>query len=85
MKYNDSANVRPYDLRHHYAITNINMWIGEGIDFYDKLHYLSKSMGHSSLESTKYYYSLVPALATTIEEKTSEDFDIIIPEVEGNT
>lgn len=81
-RYNDCADVRPYDLRHHYAITNINKWIGEGFDFYDKLLYLSKSMGHSSLDSTTYYYSLVPSLTTIIEEKTRKGFDDIVPEVE---
>jgi integrase len=51
----NNARTVPYDLRHHYAITNINQWICEGFDFDDKLLYLSKSMGHSDVESTKYY------------------------------
>lgn len=51
-----------YELRHNYAVGNINQWIGEGFEFYSKLVYLSKSMGHSSLESTKYYFHLVPAM-----------------------
>ena len=69
-------------LRHHYAITNINQWIKNGFDFYDKLLYLSKSMGHSSLESTKYYYTLIPAMANVIELLSNDDFEIIVPEVE---
>ena len=47
----------PYALRHHYATTNINNWINRGMDFNSKLLYLSKSMGHSVIESTAYYYS----------------------------
>jgi integrase len=47
----------PYAFRHHYAVTNINKWVNEGFDFYNRLVYLSKSMGHCELEHTKYYYS----------------------------
>ena len=80
-KYNHS-HATAYELRHHYAIENINHWTGEGFGFDAKLLYLSKSMGHSTLESTKYYYSLVPAIADILEEKTGMDFQSIIPEVD---
>jgi integrase len=80
-KYN-SFHATAYELRHHYAIENINRWTGEGFGFDAKLLYLSKSMGHSTLESTKYYYSLVPGMADILEEKTGMDFDSILPEVD---
>ena len=80
-KYNTS-HATAYELRHHYAIENINRWTGEGFGFDAKLLYLSKSMGHSTLESTKYYYSLVPGLADILEEKTGMDFESILPEVD---
>ena len=80
-KYNNSY-ATAYELRHHYAIKNINQWTDEGFGFDAKLLYLSKSMGHSTIESTKYYYSLVPAIADILEEKTKMDFDSIIPEVD---
>jgi len=70
-----------YELRHHYAIENINRWTDEGLDFHAKLLYLSKSMGHSVIESTKYYYSLVPDFADILREKTGDSFNNIIPEV----
>lgn len=85
-KYNSSYAIA-YEIRHHYAIENINRWTDEGFGFHAKLLYLSKSMGHSTLESTKYYYSLVPGMAKILEEKTGIDFDNIVPEVdyeEGN-
>lgn len=72
--------VVPYELRHNYAVENINGWTGIGFDFNAKLLYLSKSMGHSVLESTKYYYSLVPGLADIIETQTDEG--AVIPEVD---
>jgi hypothetical protein len=54
------------------------------MDFHAKLLYLSKSMGHSVIESTKYYYSLVPGLADILKEKTNDSFNNIIPEVNQN-
>jgi integrase len=80
-KYNHS-HATAYELRHHYAIENINRWTDEGFGFHAKLLYLSKSMGHKRLESTKYYYSLVPGMADILEEKTGMDFESIVPEVD---
>lgn len=76
-----TAKAVPYDFRHNYAIMNINAWIGKGFEFHDKLLYLSKSMGHTSLESTKYYYSLVPAMADILDEESGAGFDKMVPEV----
>jgi len=70
-----------YDIRHHYAITNINNWVDDGFKFSDKFHYLSKSMGYRSIEATRYYYSIVPRLADTLKDKTEKGFDAIVPEV----
>lgn len=80
-KYN-SSHATAYELRHHYAIENINRWMDVGFGFNSKLLYLSKSMGHSTLESTKYYYSLVPGIADILKEKTAVDFENIIPKVD---
>jgi len=70
-----------YDFRHHYATTNINSWVDDGFGFCDRLQYLSKSMGHSSIEATRYYYSIVPRLADTLMDKTETGFNAIVPEV----
>ena len=78
---NNTSYATAYELRHHYAIENINRWTGHGMEFHAKFLYLSKSMGHSVLESTKYYYSLVPGFADILAKKTIESFDIIVPEV----
>jgi site-specific recombinase XerD len=76
---NNSSYAVPYEFRHNYAIENINSWIDDGFDFNQKLYSLSKSMGHSVIESTKYYYSLVPRLADVMAALTNEDE--VIPEV----
>ena len=77
----NKKKVIPYDFRHNYAITNINRWQNDGFDFNEKMLFLSKSMGHCSIEATLHYYSLVPRLATTIRNNTEDDFNNIIPEV----
>jgi len=71
-----------YELRHNYATENINRWVGEGFGFDSKLLYLSRSMGHSVLESTRYYYSLVPAMSGIVENLSGQNFDDIVPEVD---
>jgi integrase len=71
----------PYDLRHHYAIENISSWEDDSFTFSEKLHYLSKSMGHRWIQSTLYYYSIVPRLADKLREKTEAGFNDIVPEV----
>jgi integrase len=81
----DSVNpdhARAYDLRHLYATTNINSWTDYGFEFNDKFLYLSKSMGHTRTESTKYYYSIVAPLAVTIEKHSGATFNELVPEVQ---
>jgi len=80
-KYNTDIAVS-YELRHNYAVENINQWIGLGFDFFSKFVYLSKSMGHKRLQSTRYYYHLVPAMADILLKLTGPDFDWIVPEVD---
>ena len=78
-KYNTSPAIA-YDLRHNYAIHNINLWVNDGIEFNSKLYYLSKSMGHTSVEVTKRYYSLTPKIANIFKNKVNSSFENIIPE-----
>ena len=82
----ESANgtakgIVPYDVRHHYAVENINSWEDDSFTFSEKLHCLSKSMGHRHIQSTLYYYSVTPRLADKIQAKTEDGFNEIVPEV----
>lgn len=77
----DAGPVVPYDLRHHYAIENISSWGCDPFEATEKLHNLSKSMGHRWTVSTLYYYSMVPALAGKLQEKMEERFNEVVPEV----
>lgn len=78
-KYN-TAKATAGMLRHHYAIVNINSLTNlNQEDTYKKLLALSKSMGHRTLESTMWYYSLVPRLADIIDNLSGKTYDKIIP------
>lgn len=84
IKANGTSNKAvPYQLRHHYATTNINSWDGEdGFAFSDKLNYLSKSMGHRHVASTIYYYNISPRLTDILKDKTEPKTNIMIPEMD---
>ena len=78
---NPTVHAISYDFRHNYATFNINKWVDLGFNFYDKLYYLSKSMGHCSVEHTKYYYSIVPRMSEILEDKSGASFEELVPEV----
>lgn len=79
----DGAGSKPraYDFRHHFALANLNRWIASGVDVNTKLPYLSRYMGHSSIESTDYYLHLVPEFFQTFCEKVRQT-EAILPEVD---
>jgi integrase len=77
-KYNH-AHATPCHLRHHYATTNINNWPAQAEKFNRNLLYLSRSMGHSTIETSMYYYSFTPKLAELLKERKRETFNEIIP------
>jgi len=77
----DPDGIVPYQLRHEYATRNITSWDGDAFDAHDRLLWLSKSMGHRSIESTLHYFTLVPAISDKILEATGERMDEIIPDV----
>ena len=77
----NTSHAVPYDFRHNYAISNINTWLDSGFQFHDKMLYLSKSMGHTRIESTQYYYALTPYMATIVYDCSNDSFNDIVPEV----
>ncbi len=46
---------RAYCFRHHFAYANLHRWMLTGRDVSAMLPYLSRYMGHASIESTYYY------------------------------
>ncbi|MGN0273227.1 MAG: tyrosine-type recombinase/integrase [Chordicoccus sp.] len=70
-----------YAFRHNYAIENIMRWDQHSGDADKRLVALSRSMGHVYIESTQYYFHLVPRFADVLEETEGEFVSRIIPEV----
>lgn len=73
-------HARAYDFRHHFACATLNRWIEQGADVHAMLPYLTRYMGHASLESTFYYLHLVPEFFPTFSEKT-KTLEQLLPEV----
>ena len=71
----------PYELRHHFAVVNINAMKGSAMNTQTELTYLSKVMGHHLVESTAYYYSITPALSDVIKDLTEDEMNSIIPDL----
>jgi integrase len=72
---------RPYDLRHSYASTILQIWLNEGKDLYSVLPYLRAYMGHEHFADTAYYIHILPE---RLLESTGVDWDKLdstIPEV----
>jgi integrase len=71
---------RPYDFRHHFAYANIERWMADGTDVNAMLPYLSRYMGHASLESTYYYIHTSPDFMNSYADIVREGQGIL-PEV----
>ncbi|MFK1868527.1 tyrosine-type recombinase/integrase [Bacteroides fragilis] len=76
-----TAHARAYDFRSHYAVVNINGWDHCGIEWMDKLLYLSRSMGHRYIQNTLYYYRLVPLFAHQLENLTGCGYEELLPDL----
>ena len=69
-----------HSLRHTYVVTKMNDWMNEGREFKAMMPYLSRYLGHSSINETQYYYHQVVS-AFKIVRKHDSAADRIIPEV----
>lgn len=67
----------PHSLRHTYVVHRVDSWIEEGKDANKLMIYLSKQLGHESLNETYYYYHTLKSSFNSIKEKTRE----LYPEV----
>ena len=78
----NTAHATAYDLRHHYVIANIYSWREQGIGYglTDRLLALSKSLGHGSIASTLYYFSLVPASGGGMDDELEQALERLADE-----
>nr|WP_276978346.1 tyrosine-type recombinase/integrase [Ferrimicrobium acidiphilum] len=71
---------RPYDFRHHFAYANIERWMTKGKDVTAMLPYLSRYMGHGTIDSTYYYIHTSPDFMDTYAQITQKS-ELLLPEV----
>ena len=73
----------PYMLRHCYCTTAINGLVGRGVDGLSDLEWVSKAMGHVSVDETvRSYYHIVPGLAELLQQRSDDGFDDLVPGVD---
>lgn len=71
---------RAYDLRHHFAWSNLNRWAAEGLDLNVMLPYLMRYMGHQTVNGTLYYFRFVPEFFPTYSGM-AHSLEDVLPEV----
>ncbi len=71
---------RPYDFRHHFAYANIERWMTQGKDVTAMLPYLSRYMGHATIDSTYYYIHTSPDFMDAYAQITQKS-QLLLPEV----
>lgn len=76
-----TARARLYDLRSHYAVTNVTRWKGFGYEIHEKLVHLSRSMGHRDISSTYWYFNLSPGLADKLQACCEDKFNQLLPDL----
>lgn len=69
-----------HSLRHTYVVSKMNEWMNEGKNFEAMMPYLSRYLGHTSIDETHYYYHQVVS-AFEIVRKRDRVADRAIPEV----
>lgn len=77
----NTAEARAYDLRSYYAVTNITKWENHGYELSGKLLFLSRSMGHKSIQSTYGYFHLTPMLTDKLKRNTENSFNNLLPQL----
>jgi len=80
--YGGKVDKKPtvHSLRHTYVVTKMNEWMKEGRKFEAMLPYLSRYLGHTSVDETQYYYHQVVS-AFEIIRKHDRVAGKVIPEV----
>lgn len=79
-----NCNNKPtvHDFRFSFVVQRMNLWAQADIDLKVMLPYLSRYLGHKSINETFYYYYLVNDAYKTIEKKDTIALNVI-PEVQA--
>lgn len=69
-----------HSLRYSFVVTRMNLWMEKGENLTAMMPYLSKYLGHESVENTYYYYHQIESAFKIVRQKDQLS-DRIIPEV----
>ena len=69
-----------HSLRYSFVVTRMNLWMENGENLTAMMPYLSKYLGHESVENTYYYYQQIESAFKIVRQKDHLS-DRIIPEV----
>ena len=69
-----------HSLRHTFVVDRMNAWMVDGVNFRQMMAYLSRYLGHSSINETFYYYHQVEKAFNTVR-KCDTISQRVIPEV----
>ena len=69
-----------HSLRHTFVVDKMNEWMLAGVDFKTMLPYLSRYLGHATVNDTLYYYHLVDRAFKIVRQKDARSQGLI-PEV----
>ena len=72
-----------HSLRHTFVVKRMNTWMEQGIPLHSMLPYLSKYLGHASVQDTFYYYHQVDTAFRIVQSKDRRS-EMIIPEVKAH-
>lgn len=77
---NSSIHPTVHSLRHTFVVMRMNQWMEDGISLEAMMPYLSKYLGHASVNDTFYYYHQVESAFGIVREKDTAS-QHVIPEV----
>lgn len=76
----DSRYPTVHSLKYSFVVKRMNLWMEEGKNLTAMMPYLSKYLGHESVENTYYYYYQIESAFKIVRQKDLLS-DSIIPEV----
>jgi integrase len=66
-----------HSLRHTYVVNRLNKWMEEGRDIEAMMPYLSRQLGHASVDGTQYYFHLSMASVSLVRSLDAKGARIV--------
>jgi len=66
-----------HSLRHTYVVSRVNNWMTEGVNVSNMMPYLSRQLGHSSVDGSQYYFHTSIAAIPVIHSRDRKSSNVI--------